>query len=57
MMNTSAPMTAQMMRTAATDQPTMGSAPGQSSAPCSTHATPTAAAMTPRAAKTIHSEG
>ena len=57
MTSTSPPITAQMMRTAATDQPTMGSAPGQSSAPCSAHATPTAAAITPRAAKTIHSEG
>lgn len=50
-------MTAHTISTAATDQPTMGSAPGHSRPPCSAHATPTAAAMMPRAAKTIHSEG
>lgn len=57
MMSASPPMTAHSSSTAATDQPTTGSAPGHSSAPCSAHAAPTAAAMMPSAATTIHSEG
>ncbi len=57
MTSTSAPITAQMMRTAATDQPTTGSPAGHSASPCSAHAAPAAMATMPSAAKTIQSEG